>query len=237
LSNFLLYKLLDACRERDCPLCRVEQNTVERYIENQLYENVNSPRWRENLRSSLGFCQMHAWLAVDRRLGDALGLSIIYRDLFNSILKQMEEGSVAPHPARNWPVAIRQLPEGTRKATERTLLSITPGKRCPVCVYREETIHDLLSVLAGGLKNPELISALRSSDGICLPHFQQALEQMKDGSSCEQLLAIQREKMASLRQELDEFIRKNDYQNFQEGFGREANAWLRAVALVVGSKK
>jgi DNA-binding transcriptional MerR regulator len=94
-----------------------------------------------------------------------------------------------------------------------------------------------LSVFVEGLKNQELMEALRASDGLCLHHLKQALEQVKDGSSCEQLIALQREKMISLRQELDEFIRKNDYQNFQEGFGKEGDAWLRAVAMVVGKKK
>ena len=71
LSNFLFYRLMDACREEGCPVCRVEQENVERFLENQFYENVNSPKWRDKLRGSLGFCHEHAWLAVDRRLGDA----------------------------------------------------------------------------------------------------------------------------------------------------------------------
>src|SRR5919106_2474428 len=96
LPNFTAYQLLDACRERGCPVCRVEQKSVERYLDNQFYENVNSPKWRDRLRASLGFCHEHAWLAVDKRLGDALGFAIIYHDIVNTILNQLDhEGSSA----------------------------------------------------------------------------------------------------------------------------------------------
>src|SRR5687767_11547818 len=80
LPNVMAYKLLEACREPGCPVCRLEQRSVERYLDSQFYESVNNPAWRDRLRASLGFCQEHAWLAVDQRLGDALGFAIIYRD-------------------------------------------------------------------------------------------------------------------------------------------------------------
>ncbi len=233
----MFYKILEACREGDCPICRVEQNNVERYIENQFYENVNSPKWRDKLRDSLGFCREHAWLAVDRRLGDSLGFSILYRDVLHNAVRQLEAGGGAAPSSRHWTTVLRRLPEQTRTAVERALLSLTPRKRCPVCEHRDETTRELLSVLVDQLKNKELLDALRSSDGLCFPHLLQALEQVKDTTTCEQLLALEREKMSGLRDELDEFIRKNDYQNFQEGFGREGDAWLRSVALVVGKRK
>jgi hypothetical protein len=74
---------------------------VERYLDNQFYENVNSTKWRDQLRASLGFCYEHAWLGVDQRLGDALGYSIIYRDLINSVLRHWKKDSGStPTPAR-----------------------------------------------------------------------------------------------------------------------------------------
>ena len=232
----MLYKLMDACREAGCPVCRVEQQSVERYLENQFYENVNSPKWRDRLRHSLGFCHEHAWLAVDRRLGDPLGFSIIYRDLLNSILKRLEEGSHPVRSARHWASLLRKIPEQARSSMENLLYAITPSKRCPICEHRDETCHMILSILMDAMDDPQMAEALKSSDGICLPHLQQSLEVVKNAAACETLIQIHREKLENLRGELDEFIRKNDYQ-VQENFGSEGDAWMRAVALVVGRKR
>lgn len=94
MPSFIFHKLLEACREPGCPVCRLEQESVERYLDNQFYENVNSPGWREHLRLSLGFCREHAWLGVEKRLGDALGYSIIYHDILNNLLR---ESDLRPH--------------------------------------------------------------------------------------------------------------------------------------------
>jgi hypothetical protein len=227
---------MDACRQGGCPVCRMEQQSVERFLENQFYENVNSPGWRDRLRGSLGFCHEHAWLAVDRRLGDALGFSIIYRDLLNTILKRLDEKN-GPQPASpSWTDRLRKAPEQTRALMERFLYAITPARPCPVCEHRDEKAREILSVLVTGLEEQDVVDALRSSDGLCLPHLQQSLERAKDAASIEKLLLLQRGKMEGLIAELDEFIRKNDYQ-VQESFGREGDAWLRAIALVVGARK
>lgn len=90
MPSFIFYKLLEACLEPGCPVCRLEQESMERYLDNQFYENVNSPAWRDHLRLSLGFCREHARLGVEMRLGDALGYSIIYHDILNSLLRESD---------------------------------------------------------------------------------------------------------------------------------------------------
>lgn len=236
MSTFTLHKLLDACLEAGCPVCRVEAHGVERYLENQLYENVNSPRWRERLRGSLGFCHEHAWLAVDRRLGDALGFSILYRDVIHTVLKGLEELGSSPRASRHWTARLRQAPEGVRTLLERILNAITPSKGCPVCEHRDELRTGILSELVKGLETPEMFSALQASDGLCFPHLRTTLERVRDVSICELLLSIHRAKMENLRAELDEFIRKNDYREIEAGFGSEGDAWLRAIARVAGTR-
>jgi len=227
---------MDACREGGCPVCRLEQQSVERYLENQFYENVNSPRWRESLRASLGFCHEHAWLTVDRRLGDALGFSIIYRDLLNSVLMRLEETGSPPQSSPQWTALLRKFPEKTRISVARMLNAIIPAGRCPVCEHREAKTREIVTVLVDGLKKPEILDALRSSSGLCLPHLQQSLEKVRDVGATEKLILLHREKMEGLKAELEEYIRKSDYQ-VQESFGREGDAWRRAIALVVGARK
>jgi hypothetical protein len=214
----------------------VEQESVERYLDNQFYENVNSPRWRDKLRASLGFCHEHAWLAVDKRLGDALGFTIIYHDLVNSILKQWDDSSLTlnPEPKQSF---LRQIPNKARAMIEKMIQVFSPGKRCPVCEHRDEAIHTILSGFLKELTKSEMTDGLHASDGLCLPHLRLALEQVKDVSVSEKLLIIQREKLESLRNELAEFIRKSDYQLIDKGFGTEGDAWLRAVSMIAGRSK
>jgi hypothetical protein len=234
LANFTVYKLLDACREQGCPVCRLEQQGVERYLDSQLYENVNSPKWRDHLRLSLGFCHEHAALAVDKRLGDPLGFSILYRDVINSVLHGWNEDRKLARSPRGWTSMLRQVPEQVRARVERMLFAITPRKSCPVCEHRDEMIRNTLRVLVEALKTPEMVSALQASEGLCLPHLRLALGHIRDQSVCETLLTIQRSKLEAVKAELDEFIRKNDYRYAGEGFGKEGDAWLRAIGMVVG---
>jgi uncharacterized protein DUF6062 len=237
LPSSIVYNLLEACRAAGCPICRLEQKSVERYLDHQFYENVNAPAWRDRLRASHGFCHEHAWLGVKQRLGDALGYSIIYRDIVNSILTQLSaHSSPAPSVSRRTSL-LQQIPEAVRKMIEKMLPALTPRKRCPVCEHQDETTRSTLAVLVEELETPEMTDALQGSEGLCLPHLRLALERVKDLSACETLLAIQRGKLESLRSELEEFIRKNDYQAIQEGFGGEGDAWLRAVGMIAGSRK
>ena len=210
---------------------------MERYLDNKFYESVNSVEWRDDLRDSLGFCHEHAWLAVDRRFGDALGFSIIYRDLINSILKRLSEDNRLSSGPQRWTSALKQIPEQVRSKIRQSLSALTPRTRCPVCEHREETTRRLVSVLVEELEQPNMTDALESSDGLCLPHLRLALENIKDGSAHDTLIEIHREKLEGLRSELSEFIRKNEYQVVQESFGSEGNAWLRAISMITGSRK
>lgn len=236
MTNFTVHKIVEACQKPGCPLCRIEQQSVERYLENQLYENVNSPRWRDRLRQSLGFCHEHAWLAVNERLGDALGFSIIYQDLLNTLLKSLSEE--APTSTSSQRIGLnRKSDQDAQQKIENLLAALTPPKPCPVCQEREEVARTTIAVLVTELKTDSLKEALGSSDGLCLPHLRLTLQQIRNVPEYETLLTIQRDKLSSLVAELAEFIRKNDYQNVGEGFGKEGDAWLRGIAALVGRRR
>jgi hypothetical protein len=237
LPKFTSYKLLEACRESGCPVCRLEQRTVERYIDSQFYENVNSPRWRDQLRASLGFCHEHAWLAVDKRLGDALGFSIIYHDIISGIVRQLDGEALPSRFQRRRNTRLGRLPEAARRMVEEIMAAVTPRTRCPACEHRDQVTRTNLASLVEELHHAEVADALAASEGLCLPHLVLALDHVRDDAAAEKLLATQRAKLETLKGELAEFIRKNDYQVMGEGFGSEGNAWLRAIAVVTGSRK
>ncbi len=237
MPSSTIYNLMEACREPGCPVCRLEQQSVERYLDNQFYENVNSPAWRSQLRASHGFCHEHAWLAVSKRLGDALGFTIIYHDLMNHLLRSSGVGDSSLGATKDRRSVLGGASESLRKRIDGLLEALTPRKRCPVCDHREAIRRDVLTALAKAPLDAQMHEALESSDGLCIPHLRLALGHVRDLPVYQGLLAIHRAKWEGLRNELAEFIRKSDYQVIQEGFGTEGNAWLRAIGMLAGSRR
>jgi uncharacterized protein DUF6062 len=234
MPTSIVYDFIEACREPGCPVCRLEARTVERYIDRLFYESVNDIETRERLRASLGFCREHAWLAMDKKLGSALGFAIIYQDVIDNVLRELQSNSVPP-VTRRWSTLLKKIPEQVSGTVKRVLYALTPQKHCLACQQRDKSLHIILSSLVENLDNAETITALKSSDGLCLPHLKKTFEMVRDPAAIDLLLRVHREKLESLRDELAEFIRKNDYRFKDEGFGTESDAWRRAVAKVIGT--
>jgi hypothetical protein len=205
------FSIIEACEKDGCPLCRVKQDAVIKFLETLFYEQVNELEMRERLRKSLGLCHEHAWLAADGMQGNALGLAILYDDLLR--------------------VALQHLNEKSGKQR------FAPTGKCPACEQRDSVGHRVLSVLTKYLAEDEMCEAMARSGGLCLSHLRLILEHLKDPSAQTALLSVQQEKMEKLRAELGEFIRKNDYRFIHEDFGAERDAWRRAVAMGAGSKR
>ena len=237
MPSSTVYNLLEACREPGCPVCRLEGQALERYLDGQFYENVNSPAWREHLRASHGFCHEHAWLGVNKRLGDALGFTIIYHDIVKNLLPSLSDDGKPTRATRGRRSVLGQAAESLQKRVEGLLASLTPRKRCPACEVREEATRNLITALLEELPGSKMREALLASEGLCIPHLKLALGHVRHHSVYEDLLNIHRVKLEQLKEELAEFIRKSDYQVIQEGFGREGDAWLRAIGMIVGSRK
>lgn len=204
------HDLLEACGRTGCPLCRLEGRSVERYIDSLFYESVSDIKTRNQLRASLGFCRDHARLALDRRLGDALGFAILYHDSINNLLRGLDRDSA--------------------------IAALTPQKECLVCRHRDETRRLLLRTLVTGLGDPGLADAFRASDGLCVPHLRDAFREAREPAARDLLLTLHRAKLETLRGELAEFIRKNDYRFAHEGFGAEGDSWRRAVEKLTGNR-
>jgi hypothetical protein len=212
----------------------MEQGAIERYISSLLYESVNDIQTRERLRASLGFCREHARLAVGKNLGNALGFAIIYQDVINHTLKQLESDSQLPR-SRHWSTLLKQIPEQVSERVQRVLYALTPKKPCMVCQQRDKTLHLILSSVMENLHKPDMREVLQSSDGLCILHLKKVFEAVTDAATCDILFSIHREKLESLHAELAEFIRKNDYRFTSEGMGPEADSWRRAIGKVIGN--
>jgi len=226
--------LIEACAQAGCPICRLTDASVSRYLDALMYELVNDIEMRDRLRRSLGFCNTHAHQLL-KGVGLSLGIGILYRDLVNTTLKQLEQVKFSSTRSLTLRAAREALDrEQPSAATEPAVAALTPPEGCPACAYQAEKETRLLTAMLDSLKDERMQTALQASAGLCLPHVRRAFQFARSESTFETLVALTRDRLTQLRAELDEFIRKNDYRFRDEGFGPEGDSWRRAIAHIVG---
>ena len=227
--------LIVACGQEGCPVCRMEQTTVEKALRGLFFELTNDIKLREHLRTSFGFCTEHARLTFEHGKQDALGVSIIYHDVITNILRNLPDPAQAGSSGGRLPGLLGRLPRGLGEQVSAVVGALTPQRRCMLCRHEEETRQAAVKVLTESLGDEQFRRALEGSEGLCLAHLRLALEAVPDTESYAALLAISRAQMEALNAELAEFIRKNDYRFRDEGFGGEGDAWKRALNKISGT--
>ena len=230
------YDLRDGLAEPGCVVCRLKAVSADRFLDNLLWESVNDPGRRQAIRQARGFCHQHAWSLV--RPGASLGVAIVVRDVLQSALAAIEG---APFQATS-PWSLRRLhealvPRRPAAATTRLVARLEPQAACPACVWAEKMEGVYLRALLDHLLGEDgLLAAYRASDGLCLPHFRQALALVRDEGIFEALVDAQRAIWERLVGHLSEFIRKSDHRFRDETWGEERDAWLRAIAALAGAR-
>ena len=206
-SGLTLVKVREGLGLGGCPVCRMLRRTEEKIIENILYEGVNDPEIRGEIRKTLGLCPYHAWMFVQvaSKPGvlDGLGATIIYEDMLSTYLEDMEKKS-----------------QGT----------------CLLCRFASEFENIFTSDYAACFDADEkILSEYAASDTIlCDRHFKAILAKMRNPEAREKLRSIQKEKIEEILRRMREFIRKNDYRVKEEILPEEATAWMRAVEILKG---
>jgi hypothetical protein len=230
------HDLRDALAQPGCPVCRLNAESAARFLDTLLWESVNDPERRREIRQTQGFCHEHAWRLV--RAGASLGVAIIMRDVLQDVLRTMEGASFQELPTLSLRRAHEALsPKQSAAATAAVVAQLEPQGTCPACtsVRRMEGIY-LRALLSNLLGEHGLLSAYEASDGLCLPHFRRALASVRDENVFEALMSTQRAIWGRLIAHLGEFIRKNDHRFRGEPWGDEADAWVRGIAALAGAR-
>ena len=212
------FNLVDACQD-GCPLCSVVKKSVHKAMDDYLYESVNDPGLREEIRASQGFCNRHAWQL--QKLGDGFGQAIVYSDLMNGVLQQLK--------AMDESASVKELFNKIRLGT-------TKKQICMFCGQEKDIEERYISVFWENFKDPEINIRYESSFGFCIPHSVFALKKCKNKKFSQKFVEMEAPKLSGLIGELKEFIRKHDYRFSREGFGKEGNAWIRAIEKMVGKE-
>jgi hypothetical protein len=222
-QDVFYHELVEAMEAGGCPMCRLARKASDSYLNALIYEGVIDVGVRDKLRNARGLCYRHAW-RIARRRGSVLGVSIIYSDVVNTLVKALEAQADAPTRlfSRGHPDLARGL------AAE---------EECPACVLEHDANRRHAKTLLRHLDSEEIATGYVATGGLCLPHFQLVLSHASAGQT-KTLAAWQAEAWRKLRGELDELIRKHDYRFREEVVGEdEADSWERAVSAIIGDEE
>lgn len=219
-KDVLHLELLEALQAGGCAVCRLARRASASYLRGLIYEGVTDVKLREALRSARGFCYQHGWRVADQR-GSVLGTAIIYRDVVNTLVRALDAAGDTPS---------RLFGRGQGELSR----ALAPSAGCPACVLEADGARRAATLLLKHLDDEAVAAAYARAGGLCLPHLQLALSHASP-SAARTLARWQAAAWTRLRGELDELIRKHDYQFTSEPvLPEEADAWRRAVAAVVG---
>ena len=217
--------LHNAYAQSRCPVCVLNDRDERRYIDYTLYDQVTNVHWRAQIRNARGFCAAHTTRILEEGRS-ALGVALIADDL----IKTLQEGI---GPAQS--AASRGWLRGAFGGAGRAIAAkIRPTGACPLCGHLVQQTPVHLRSLLQDLATEEGARLYVDSAGLCVTHLVQTLDIGDPADGIAPLIARQKIVWSALEAELQEFIRKNDYQYTGEPSGEERDAWRRAFRLLAG---
>lgn len=218
-TPFGYFDLLEAFAEPGCAICRLLERDVERFLDTLLYEHVVDPPTQIDFRASRGLCHAHAWRLM--RFNDALAVAILYDQALDEIMTAAEK--TPAERSGGWRL---------RGDTSPLASALEASKPCPACLVRERAEDIFVRVLGEYVTDDKLGAAFRASDGLCLPHLRLTLN-VSGAQQARQLSQVQQAKWASLKAELELFMRKMDA-HYHEAMSSERTSPQRALARLAG---
>jgi len=214
------FNLLDALKEQGCPVCFVIRKNAQKFMDDFLYESVNDPGLRKEIKESVGFCNRHAWQL--QKFGDGFGLGIVYEDLMQLVLKRLEGADGSS-------VSLKAIPKQLDKDEQAK-------KSCIVCKEEKDVEGRYIAVFLDNFDDSELRFAYNNSFGLCFRHLNLAIKRNKNKKLSNEIISIEAAKLNGLISELKEFHRKHDYRFSKEKFGKEGDSWIRAIEKLIGKE-
>ena len=216
MKHITYFNLLDAFKESGCFICTLIKKSVHKSMDDFLYEQVNDPGVRKNIKESFGFCNRHIWQL--QKFGDGFGISIVYKDLAQSINKKLGEINVLFS-------LIKDLNKYRRQKNN-----------CIFCRQYKEVENRYIAVFIENFMDSELMYHYKNSFSFCIPHLLTIINKFKNKKAIEEIIMIESEKISGLIAELEEFQRKHDYRFSKEGFGKESDSWIRVIEKLEGKE-
>jgi len=210
------HELLEAFKKEGCPLCRVATFSIDSYFESMLYESVNDPKVRSDLRKSLGYCIKHSiqFKKVVEKTYNKFGASIIFKDITRELIKKLDKLSR---------LSLKELKK-----------NMITDNNCPACIRQQSYENNYYSELLGNLENEDFFNKFLESDGLCFHHLLFLLKMMKNSTTRNKIIENQKLKLSKISKNLEAFIEKHGYQNKEKITPDEANAFEKALRKMIG---
>ena len=218
--------LEDSLHLGECLICSNLLFSERRAIHSFLWEGMMSPRLRSAFLEGGGFCARHFWMA--KRIEDdgwrsgGVGVAILCENLARSAIENL-----ASETHSNRPAALRWF------RRKRSLSLPLPVQGCIFCrdsMARQESLVEILEFL----KDKSAWSERLARSPLCMRHGLMALQIWTKPQSKSQLRAALEEYLKQLEADLEEFIRKHDWNHRDEPLGREKDSVLRAIEFLTG---
>jgi hypothetical protein len=216
-----------ACAQEGCPLCRLTQESIARYLDTWKYELFTDVDVRKELQRAQGFCNQHTWQLA--HMGAILQLAQAYRDIITDLTERLQKD-----PGEGTATAsglFRRLFENNNRREP---------EQCPACRHREEAEFRYIHTLRKALLDPDFYRQLETSSGLCLHHFYLSCELKMSDTPGDWLSLLRKAQLACLQrldEQLQELIRKHDYRFKDEVRGVEMASWKRAAGMIAGEEK
>jgi hypothetical protein len=222
MVDVFAYDIVEAFRQRGCPLCRALSEFEAIAMETFLREGHRPNEVRVRFVAGGGFCRQHAWLlhrlAVEHET--PVPIAHVYTRLVNHDLDFMGrlEAEIAQTRKRRLSGRLR------REAS------------CLACQWAEESLRRKAAFLVDALDSGTLRAQYAESDGLCHAHLvaavEEALEERPDVALF--LLGDWRLRLERLAHDLAEYDRKRDVRYAQEPKGAEQESWTEVIRRYVG---
>lgn len=172
------FALQKACEKQGCPVCRIIDERIHRYIDGMLFEHISDRTFRAQYRESGGFCSIHAETLLTYR--DGLAVAILGQDTLGAYL------------------------EDFRKKKMRRYKYLCPA--CGEQHRIEKEFLTFLTEGNGDAEaDTELKQFFCASGGLCVPHYAQ-LVSLKGRKIPEWLSSFQEQKFQQLMNRTSRFI-------------------------------
>jgi len=224
------FVFLEAMEKPGCPICHLILEDSRGYLDSLMYERVLDVPTRLDLMESFGFCSWHTWQipTLPAICNPTVGFSTFASDLLRKFDILAHATIKRDHEKWPWQRWLKKIFGKVR------LSSRMKGKSCPACVHVAQSEHYYLKELTGFIQDDHFLSAYETSGGICLPHFFSLEQSFSNQANFPVLLKLQLSKVRSLRNTIDEFIRKQDHRFRDEITATEAKAWRMAMEFLSG---
>lgn len=224
--TFGYFDLIETFPNPGCAVCTLLLRDVTLLLDKIQYEYVVDRETQRKFRASRGLCDEHGWRLA--QIGNALSVAVLYETALDELLKIIDQS-----PAQNSPQGFtRRL--FSQNGGSALADALDPTQPCPACETQDAAETRYIDAFTEHLIDDTMLTAFRSSEGLCIEHFKQALRAAGDTQTSALLIATQRAIWERLRDELNEFMRKSDYQHADEPMGAESTSWARAVARIGG---